>query len=297
MMRAAGRRGTVESTSSTASAKPNVHCRFFPEVGAGGFSRLDGTVAFYTRVNALLRPEMTVLDFGAGRGAALVDEPEGFKKRLRRLQGKVQRVIGVDVDPAVRSNPGLDEAHVVMLERDGALALPLADRSVDLIVADYVFEHVTNPAAIARELDRVLRPHGWLCARTPNRWGYIALASRILPEWGHAVILRRAQPSRRSEDVFPTVYRMNDRATLASLFPSDRFQDFSYTIDPEPAYFGSAPALWRAMLLARRLTPPALGAVRLCFLQKAPEQKPRDVRGTVTAQFRVADLAINSDRR
>ena len=268
MMRAAGRRGTVESTSSTASAKPNVHCRFFPEVGAGGFSRLDGTVAFYTRVNALLRPEMTVLDFGAGRGAALVDEPEGFKKRLRRLQGKVQRVIGVDVDPAVRSNPGLDEAHVVTLERDGALALPLADRSVDLIVADYVFEHVTNPAAIARELDRVLQPGGWMCARTPNRWGYIALASRWVPERSKTAILRRVQPSRNSEDVFQTLYRMNSWRDLRTIFPKERFDDFSYTYDPEPAYFGNSMTLWQAMLLIRRLTPPLFAPIIFFFRLK-----------------------------
>ena len=42
---------------------------FFPEARFGGFSRLDGTVAFYTRVQALVHPDMTVVDFGCGRGA------------------------------------------------------------------------------------------------------------------------------------------------------------------------------------------------------------------------------------
>ena len=39
---------------------------WFPEVGAGGFTSLDGTIEFYTRINALLMPGMTVLDFGGG---------------------------------------------------------------------------------------------------------------------------------------------------------------------------------------------------------------------------------------
>lgn len=41
----------------------------FPEIGAGGYTSRDGTVEFYGRVQALLRPTMHVLDFGAGRGA------------------------------------------------------------------------------------------------------------------------------------------------------------------------------------------------------------------------------------
>ena len=42
--------------------------RLYPEADVGGFTRHDGFVEFYTRVNALLHDESTVLDFGAGRG-------------------------------------------------------------------------------------------------------------------------------------------------------------------------------------------------------------------------------------
>lgn len=41
---------------------------WFPEIRAGGFTSLDGTIEFYTRVNALLTADMTVLDFGEGAG-------------------------------------------------------------------------------------------------------------------------------------------------------------------------------------------------------------------------------------
>ena len=37
--------------------------------GAGGFSRIDSTIQFYTWVNILLKPDSLLLDFGAGRGA------------------------------------------------------------------------------------------------------------------------------------------------------------------------------------------------------------------------------------
>ncbi|MEZ5591147.1 MAG: hypothetical protein R3F53_10765 [Gammaproteobacteria bacterium] len=40
---------------------------------------MDGTIEFYTQVNALLGLNMTVLDFGAGRGAALTDGEGEYK--------------------------------------------------------------------------------------------------------------------------------------------------------------------------------------------------------------------------
>lgn len=226
---------------------------FFPEKHAGGFSRHDTTVEFYVRVNALLRPEMTVLDFGAGRGGGVMEERRPFVRDLRNLRGKVRRVIGVDVDPVVLSNPTLDEAHV--LPPGPALALPLADASVDLILADWVFEHVEHPAAIAAEFHRVLKPGGWVCARTPNKWGYIALGARIFPEALHDRVLAYLQPVRRKHDVFPTVYRANSASAIRGTFPSDRWDDVSYMADSDPAYAANSKPLWRMFLLLSLVTP------------------------------------------
>jgi len=80
---------------------------WFPEVGAGGFTSLDGTIEFYTRINALLGPTMAVLDFGAGRGALLTDGYCDHKKKLMTLRRKVAKVVACDIDEAVLSNSGL----------------------------------------------------------------------------------------------------------------------------------------------------------------------------------------------
>jgi hypothetical protein len=60
--------------------------RLCPEVRAGGFTRYDHRIIFFARVNALLRDDMTVLDFGAGRGIWAEIE-SGFELQLTTLRG------------------------------------------------------------------------------------------------------------------------------------------------------------------------------------------------------------------
>lgn len=240
--------------------------RLYPEVRAGGFSRVDGTVEFYTRINALLAeigPDATVMDYGAGRGAFLED-PVPFRRELHRLQGKAARVIGVDVDDAVLHNPSLDDAHVVELGQ----RLPLDDRSVDLVISDSTFEHVRDPGSVASELDRILRPNGWLCARTPNRWGYIGFGARIVPNRLHSKLLSHLQPSKRPEDTFPTVYRLNTPKALKRWFPPERYHHIVYAADSEPAYAGRSMTVARLSRVAFALTPPLFRSVLFVFLEK-----------------------------
>ncbi len=253
----AGRRTSEEKRARILS-------HFYPEVGAGGFTRVDGTVAFYTRVNALLDKSMVVADVGAGRGAALHDDPCTYRRELQRLRGKVARVIGLDIDEAVHENPGLDEAHVIA----PGSRFPLGDGSIDLIISDFTFEHVEKPKPFASELDRILKPGGWICARTPNKWNYVSLAARLLPEIVQGRLLSWLQPGRKREDIFPTRYLMNTRRTLRSLFPPERYEDFSYTYSAEPSYAPPIRVVWSLLLLWEALCPEAMRSNIFAFLRK-----------------------------
>jgi len=113
--------------------------RFYPEAKFGGFTDIDGTVAFYNRVNSLLDPSFVVLDAGCGRGA-YKEGPESLSKNLRNLKGKVAKVIGIDVDQGARENPFLHEFHLIQGD-----SWPVESNSIDLIVCDFVLEHIANP--------------------------------------------------------------------------------------------------------------------------------------------------------
>jgi SAM-dependent methyltransferase len=211
---------------------------------------------------------MTVVDFGAGRGQFLEDLVE-YRRELRRIQGKVERYIGVDVDPVVLKNTTLDEAFVV----EEGNQIPLDRESVDLVVSDWTFEHIGDQRWAACELHRILRPGGWICARTPNRWGYIAIGARPIPNRLHVAVLRRLQPTRTSKDTFPTRYHMNTIGRLGELFPASMYKDCSYLMNNEPAYFGSSVAAWRFARATLRFVPNRFSAVLYVFLKKKADRE------------------------
>jgi len=238
----------------------------YPETAAGGFTRRDGTVAFYTRVNALVKAADVVLDLGAGRGSGLVDDPVPYRRELRRLQGKCAKLIGADVDPAVLTHPALDEAHII--QEDGPL--PFDDGAIDLIVADFVLEHVKCPDPFASEVARVLAPGGWFCARTPNSFGYVALATRMLPERLQNLLLRRAQPDRKDEDVFPKYYRFNRQRRIRRSFSEYGLQTIVYAPPTPPAYFAGNRVAASFFAAYDELAPEFLKNNLFVFAKKCP---------------------------
>ena len=92
----------------------------------------------------------------------------------------------------------------------------------------------------------MLKPGGWICARTPNRWGLISVAARAVPNRLHVATLRRLQPGRLAEDVFPTRYAMNTQRDLGRLFPAPRWSVLTYGHPGVQQYAGSSIAAWRA---------------------------------------------------
>lgn len=253
----------MHERSALGNAKLAVLTRLYPEMRVAGFPRNDQHVVFYTQVNAILHQHMLVLDFGAGRGSS-VEWPVRFKRDLLTLKGKCAKVIGFDVDPAVRTNPLLDEAVV------GAIGatLPFADAQFDLIVSRAAFEHIADPEFYAQELGRVLKPGGWLCAWTPNRWGIVGIAANLVPNRLHAKLLRYFEPTRLDCDVFPTSYLMNTAEALRRLFPEPGYRHASYFFSGPPSYHGNRLWLARFWQFYEYLMPPSCRRMLHIFIQK-----------------------------
>jgi 2-polyprenyl-3-methyl-5-hydroxy-6-metoxy-1,4-benzoquinol methylase len=107
---------------------------------------------------------------------------------------------GVDID-----EPGLAKAsarfgHRVQFHLANGEHLPFADSSVDVVVLNHIYEHVVDPEAVVREIQRVLSDDGVLYLGLANRLGIVephyrlpflswlpyALADRYVRAFGRA---------------------------------------------------------------------------------------------------------------
>lgn len=234
---------------------------YYPETRFGGFTGVDGTIAFYTRVNALIAPDSVVVDFGCGRGQHQ-DDPVVWRRNLRILKNKAKRVIGLDVDPAATANPYIDE--YCEIATDGSWAIP--DSSVDLVVCDHVIEHLDRPDAFFAEARRVLRPGtGYLAIRTPNAMSYVGVAQRLIPNRHHGRVLARVQEHRKLEDVFDTRYRCNTIGRLRRTLRAHGFDAVVYGYESEPAYFEPSRVLYLLGVLHQKLAPSIFSPVIHAF--------------------------------
>jgi len=257
--------GPTVLSASNESSRRRLERRVYPEVNVSGFPHNDQEVAFYVQVAALLRPQDVVLDFGAGRGEFVETDPSPYRVWLQNFRGRCRHVAGCDLDPIVHANPTLDSATVIETGRP----LPYPDNYFDLIVSRYVFEHIADPEWAAGELLRVLKPGGWICAMTPNKWGYVALASRLIPNRLHSRALSKVQPGRLTKDVFPTVYKLNRPSVIRSYF--GRSADvYHYSTSAVPSYHFGSLVLMRLQQFLHRLTPPMFDVGLRFFIRKLP---------------------------
>jgi SAM-dependent methyltransferase len=229
----------------------------------GRFTRYDGTVEFYGRIKAILRKHFVLVDLGAGRGEWYVDYPDSYKKSLRDMRGHVARVFGCDVDPAVLTNPACDENLLIENGR-----LPFADASVDVIIADCVLEHIRDVTPFYSEVERILKPGGYFCARTPLASNYISLSARLVKNSLHDSVLRWVQPNRKAMDVFPTAYKLNSRAAVRKHWRPETWEDYSYIYVGEPWYYFGSRVVYAIMSAIHRIAPEWLTGGLLVFMRK-----------------------------
>ncbi len=155
--------------------------------------------------------EQRLLDDALRPGAVVLDAGCGRTTRLRFYRDRIERLVGVDADePAGRENPNVDEfVHANLDER-----LPFDDASFDLVYANFVVEHLDDPAAAFGDWRRLLRPDGRVVIVTSNRASPAMALGARLPTRVRLGIKRRGAGA-AEQDVYPTRYHANTPAALA----------------------------------------------------------------------------------
>jgi len=176
---------------------------------------------FEREVEALLRPEHTLLDAGCGRTAPI----------LTKFRGKARRLVGVDLVDFESMRESLE------LYRCDLANIPIESNCVDVAMARSVMEHVTDPEKVYGEIHRVLCRGGHFVFLTANLYDYASIIARLIPNRLHPWIVSKTE-GRAEQDVFPVAYRTNTRRAVEKWSRIAGFEIISFRyLGQYPSYF------------------------------------------------------------
>lgn len=145
------------------------------------------------------------LDVGCGHSLL----PEWRAAQEQQLIARPRLLVGLDPEFGALQK----HASVRLRVCGDAGTLPFEEASFDVVTANMVVEHLSDPGTQFQEIARVLKPGGRFVLHTPNATGYPVLMARLVPDKVRATAAR-VLDGRPSEDRFPTFYRANTPEAL-----------------------------------------------------------------------------------
>jgi ubiquinone/menaquinone biosynthesis C-methylase UbiE len=118
-----------------------------------------------------------------------------------------------------------------------------------------------------KEINRVLKPNGYFCARTPHKYNYVSIVARIVKNSQHSWLLRQIQPNRKEEDIFPTAYKMNTLKSVSDIF--SKYQNNTFIYNSDPAYFFGKKIVFNFLNFLHSITPVFFHGNLFIFLRKS----------------------------
>ena len=154
----------------------------------------------YVEILQEFSPGCRWLDLGCGHQII----PDWMGDTERAIVRKSALIVGADMDvEGIKRHRSIRDRVIANFE-----LAPFRSETFDLITANMVMEHVSNPVAALREIGRMLKPGGRFIFHTPNFRSIYVFPAVILPQKLKNRLIRLFE-SREEHDAFPTLYRIN----------------------------------------------------------------------------------------
>ena len=198
----------------------------------------------------------------------VVDAGCGNKGTISEYTNQCQSIIGIDTDiHALDKNVYITKKIHANLER-----IPLDKSSTDLIVCEFVLEHLRNPRQVLSEFARILKPDGRLLCITPQIYNPVMLLSSLLPLGIHRFFVNKLLHQKR--DIHKTYYRANSLGRLKRLCKDTKLGILSYKKAGNPENTSlNKPLTWLSVLSEKIIDNKALDFLKMYLLveiQKIP---------------------------
>jgi ubiquinone/menaquinone biosynthesis C-methylase UbiE len=165
-------------------------------------------IVYRDKLRSNIGGETSWLDLGCGHKFFSNSLPDSVNSQ-HDLVRSARLVVGMD-----RDRGALLANRIIQHKISGNIEkLPFVDRSFNLITANMVIEHLSDPHSFLSEINRVLKSDGVFIFHTTNIKNYKILFARLWPDSVKKPVIKYLQ-NRKEEDVYPTCYRLNKPDTI-----------------------------------------------------------------------------------
>jgi len=202
-----------------------------------------------------IKPDSVILNIGAGRSS-----------RLETFFDLAKKVYGLDPNEKALSENRYISNRIV----GRAESIPLTDSSVDIVILEWVMEHIENPERAFKEISRVLKPNGKIIFCTPNTKSPLMFLISLLKKISNPfsqIVIRQTLLDREKEEINPAYYRVNTRKKINKIFSQSGLRIIDLRTTGAPSYFRfSKPLLWAALQLEKISARPSFKWTRVYLL-------------------------------
>jgi SAM-dependent methyltransferase len=164
------------------------------------------------------------------KDSVVLDAGCGTNEYLRYLEKRFG--LGIDIEPW----PEAKGASFVVAALE---SIPLKDDCCNVVITHSVLEHLKEPAAVVKEVSRILRKDGLLIFATSHRYHFASLAASIVPWTSFKSRLAGFK-------VYRTYYRCNTVRSIREIFVNGGLLEVRLvrTYDPALLTLGLRLLLW-----------------------------------------------------
>ncbi len=221
----------------------------------------DDSLVLLTKIfkRYLKNKSVKVLDAGCGNGNWVVDELSG--------SGRIRKTVGVDISKkAISKNTSLDSIVIADLHQ-----LPFRRNSFDAALSLWSLEHSSDPEKVLQEINRVLKPGGYIAFVTPNKHFVLIRIKRFIDRLNHKSSKRLVTKlyGRQERDIFTTYYRANDVSEVRKLAKKNGFKVKVLRENFDPSYTSFNRFTYWLTLMASKIETSLFRPHLVGLLQKA----------------------------